>query len=87
MIQNHIFGVNLLISDFLAERLKANKNGHPFYNTILLKKPYSFYKPQLNQHCKKYIPATKPKTLLTLQIFQQTCFWLVPVKTFALYHF
>ena len=30
MIQNHIFGVNLLISEFLAESLKANKNGTRF---------------------------------------------------------
>ena len=42
-----------LILAFLAESLKANKKtktskkGHSFYNTILLKKPHSFYQPQL----------------------------------------
>ena len=38
------------ISDFLAERLKANKTSkkdHSFYNTVSLKKPHSFDKPQL----------------------------------------
>ena len=38
------------ISDFLVERLKANKTSkkdHSFYNTISLKKPHSFYEPQL----------------------------------------
>ena len=42
-----------LILAFLAESLKANnktktsKKDHSFYNTILLKKPHSFYQPQL----------------------------------------
>ena len=38
------------ISDFLAKSLKANKTSkkdHSFYNTVSLKKPHSFYKPQL----------------------------------------
>ena len=35
-----------------------------------LKKPQLFYEPQLTQHCKKYTPATQPKVLLTLRIFQ-----------------
>ena len=51
-----------------------------FHNTILLRKPRSFYEPQLTQHYKKYTPATQPKTLLNLQIFQQLCFWLVSEK-------
>ena len=38
------------------------------------------------QHYKKYTPATQPKTLLNLQIFQQLCFWLVSEKILALYH-
>ena len=33
------------------------------------------------------ITATQPKTFLTLNIFQQTCFCLVPAKIFALHHF
>ena len=39
-----------LISDFLAESLKANKNlqkNHTCYNTVLLKKPHSFHEHQL----------------------------------------
>ena len=36
----------LLISDLLAESLKAKKD-HSFYNTVLLRKPHSFYKPEL----------------------------------------
>ena len=59
MIQNLIFGVCLLTSDFLAESLKANKNeqkNHLFYNTVSLKKPHSFYQPQLTQHYKNIFP-------------------------------
>ena len=33
-----------LISDFLAD----SEKDHTFYNTALLKKPHSFYEPQLN---------------------------------------
>ena len=39
-----------LISDFLAESLKASKNyrkKYSFYNTVSLKKPHSFYEPHL----------------------------------------
>ena len=35
-----------LISDILAESLKAKKD-HSFYNTVLLKKPHSIHEPQL----------------------------------------
>ena len=35
-----------LISDLLAESLKAKKD-HLFYNTVLLKKPHSVHEPQL----------------------------------------
>ena len=89
MIQNLIFGVYLLILDFLKDSLKANKNikkVHAFYNTVALKKPHSFYELQLTQHYKKHALAIQPKTLLFLQIFQQTCFWLVSKRT-ALHHF
>ena len=74
MIKNLVFGVYLLISDFLVESLKANKNYqkyHSFYNTVQLKKPHSFYEPQLTQHCKKYSPVTQVKT----------SFWLLSEKT------
>ena len=48
--QNLIFVVYLLISDFLAESLKANKNwqkDHSFYNAVSVKKPHLFYTLQL----------------------------------------
>ena len=52
MIQNFIFGFYLLISDSLAESIKAKKKtskiDYPFYNTVSLKKHHSFYEPQLN---------------------------------------
>ena len=73
MAKNLIFGVYLLISDFLVESLKANKTS----KKTSFKKPHSFYEPQLTQDYKKYAPATQPKTY----------FWLVSEKTFALYHF
>ena len=85
MIQNPIFGVYLLNSDFLAESLKPTKTCRKddlFYNTVTLKKSYLFYQPQLTQHGKKRSRNTA-KNLLTLQIFQQTCFWLVSEKKSA----
>ena len=52
MIKNLIFGVYLLISDFLVESLKTkkktSKKDHSFYNTVSLKKPILH-------------PATQPK--------------------------
>ena len=77
MIRNLMFEVYLLISDFLVESLKANKRDRSVYNPVSLKKPHSFYEPQLIQHYKNYISATQPKT----------CFWLLSEKTFALDHF
>ena len=65
MIKNLIFGVYLLVSDFSGQSLKPSKTSkkdHSFYNTVSLKMPHSFYKPQLTQHYKKYTPATLPKT-------------------------
>ena len=66
LIQNLIFEVYLLISDFLAQSLKTYKNWQKddsFYKTVSLKKkPYLFYKPQLTQHGKKYALATQSKT-------------------------
>ena len=90
MIQNLISRVYLLILDFLAEVSKSAKTRrkvHSFYNTISLKKPHLLYEPQLTQHFKKYTFATRPKSLLALKIFQQTCFWLASEKRFVLHHF
>ena len=83
------FGVQLLVSDFLAESLKASKNKQK--RSLVLQhsfaqNPHSFYEAQLTQHYKEYAPATQPKTLLTLRytqiysISQQTCFWFVSEK-------
>ena len=80
MIKNLIFGVYLLISGFLVEILKANKNqqkGSLILQCSFPQKTHSFYEPQLTQHYKKYNPTIQPKT----------CFWLVTEKTFALHHF
>ena len=71
MIQNLIFGVYPIIWDYLLESLQANKTskkGHSFYNTVSL------------NIIKKSTTATQPKTLPTLQIFHQKCFWLVVRK-------
>ena len=90
MTQNLIYGIYLLISDFLVESLKANENQQK--RSLILqysfaKKPHLVYEPQLTQQCKKYAPVTQSKTLLTLHIFKQKCFWLVSKKTFSLQHF
>ena len=77
MIQDLLFGVSLLVSDFLPEvskPTKTSKQDHSFYNTVSTKKPRSFYEPQLTQRCKKETHETQPITLLTLQILHQICF-------------
>ena len=79
--------INFRFSGRVSKPTKTSNKDYPFYNTVSLKKHQSFYKPQLTQHYRKYTPATQPKTLLTLQIFQQICCWLVSDKTFALHHF
>ena len=33
--------------------MKTRKNGHLFYNTVSLKKPHSYYEPQVTQHYSK----------------------------------
>ena len=43
-------------------------------------KPHLFYEPQLTWHWKPYAPETQPKTFLTLQLSQQTCFCIVSKK-------
>ena len=50
---------------------KTSEKAHLFHNIVLLKKPHSFYQSQFTRHCRKYAPATPPKTFLILQIFQQ----------------
>ena len=82
--------VHLLISDFLVEsqsQQKLTTNITFAQKTVLLKKHHSFYEHQLTQNYEKCTPITQPKTFLTLQILQQTCFWLVSDKKFALHHF
>ena len=52
-----IFAVYLLISDFLVESLETNKNqqkDHSFHKVVSLKKPHSFYKPELQHSQKPY---------------------------------
>ena len=60
----------------LSKATKTSKKDHSFYYTVSLKKPLSFYEPQLTQHYKKNTSATQPKI----------CFWLVSEKTLALHH-
>ena len=64
------------IPEFVAENLKANK--------IQWKRSHSFY----YSFAQKIISSQNiSKNILSLQIFQQACFCLVPEKTFALHHF
>ena len=57
---------------------KTSEKGHSFSNTASRKKPHLFYELQLTWHWKQYAPKTQPKTFLTLQVFQQTRFCIVP---------
>ena len=81
---NLIFWMYLLIPDFLQKVSKTRKTSQKdpsLFNTVWLKKAHSFYKSQLTKHCKEYIPATQPKTLVIFTlIFQPTCFWLTCKK-------
>ena len=54
-----------------SSKKSQSQQDHSFYNTVFIKKPHSFYEPQLTQYCKKYTTATKRKTLLTLKSLQQ----------------
>ena len=54
---------------------KISEKDNLTYNTVSLKKPHSFYKPQLTRHWKMHAHKTQPKTFLTLQILQQTSGW------------
>ena len=54
---------------------KTSEKDHLTYNTVSFKKHHSFCKPQVTWHWKIHAPETKPKTFLTLQIFQQTSGW------------
>ena len=58
-----------------------------FHNTVSLKKRRSIYDPQLTRHCKNDTPTTHRKTLLTLQVFQQTFLVSLRKKTFAQHNF
>ena len=53
---------------------KLAKKEHSFHNTVLLKKPHSFYKLQLTQQC-KYTPTTQINWRQS-----KTYFWLVSEK-------
>lgn len=80
MSKNLIFEVYLFLSisfGFSIESLKGKKklaNKITHFTIQISLKTLPFYEPQFTQHCKKYAPATQPKTLITLQIFKQTYF-------------
>ena len=81
--------LSLFISDFLIEsqkKKKTNNKDHSFCSTFWLKKHHAFYETQVTLNSTKNTPATQPETLLTLQIFQQTCCWLGSDKIFSLRH-
>ena len=66
MIENLIFGVYLLFSDFLVESLKANKKKTLILQYSFAQQPHSFYETH-SFYEQKYTPATQPKI----------CFWLL----------
>ena len=88
VIQKFMFGVYLLFSDFLLKSPKDKENQQQ--RSLILQ----YYFNQKTSHFTNlksliiflYTPVTKLKTLLTLQIFQQTCFQSVTEKTFTLQH-
>ena len=71
------FRVDFLISYFLVESLKPKKDQKKkiTHFTIQFRSKNLIHFTSLASL--KYAPATRPKTLLTSQIFKQTCFWLV----------
>ena len=72
MIQNLIFGVYLLISEFLVEKLKVNKNyqkGPLILQHSFPKKPHSVYLPNA---IKNILLQPQPKTLLQWRSWVKT---------------
>ena len=67
-----------LISDLLAESLKAKKD-HSFYNTVLLRKPHSFDEPQIFQET--HLHCTIFWSLRTT--FLSVCFCISPQENFC----
>ena len=63
-----------LISDFLAESLKANENQRKI-SIHFCSKASLILRFSTHSTLKKFTPATQRKTFLTLQIFQQTSGW------------
>ena len=66
MIKNLIFRAYLLISDFLAKSVKANKNQQKrslILQCSFAKKPHSFYKPQINLTLQKLHSCNTAKNL------------------------
>ena len=51
----------------VSKQTRTSIKSHSFYNTISLKKPQSFYKPQIAQHC-KYIYSRNTTKILTHSI-------------------
>ena len=76
-----------LISDFLAENLKANKSWQKRSHILQYSFPQQFYELQFTWNWKWYPLTTQSKAFLTLQIFQQTCLCFVSEKIFALHPF
>ena len=75
-----------LISDLLAECLKANKKPAKkitHFTTKFRLKNLTYF----TWHWKQYVTATQLKKVLTLHIFQQRCFCLGSEKIFAVHHF
>ena len=65
---------------------KTSEKDHISSNTVFLKTPYSFYKPQLTWHWKNMLPQYSQKPF-TLQIFQQTSDWCHKNNGTALHNF
>ena len=52
----------------LSKPTKTSEKDDSSHNTFSLKKPRSFYEPQITWHWNQYAPATQPETFLTLHI-------------------
>ena len=72
-----------LFHDFVAESLKANKN----WRKSFAQKTSLILQTSIHLTLKIISSRNTAKNLSDFTIFQQTCFRLVPEKTFALHHF
>ena len=84
IIQNLIFGAQFLISAFLAESIKANKNqqkGFLILQHSFTQKNYAFFKPQLTQQAKTLTHFTNlPANMFLVSVRKKHLYYIISIR-------